>query len=122
MPFLTGGAFLTASGAAFSAVVIGQMANVFGCRSTTRLVGALGWTTNPALVYAITAELVLLLAFLYVQPLAAILGHAPPSCAGAALAMLAFPAVLLVDAFQKYLRNRKVDGMESASRRIGALQ
>jgi Cation transporting ATPase, C-terminus len=37
-----GSEFLTAAGAAFLAVVIGQMANAFACRSTTRWPGALG--------------------------------------------------------------------------------
>ena len=32
-PFPTGGALAAASGAAFAAVVIGQMANAFACRS-----------------------------------------------------------------------------------------
>jgi magnesium-transporting ATPase (P-type) len=104
MAFPGGDVFLAASGAAFSAVVIGQMANAFACRSSTRWPGALGWTTNRPLIYAVIAELTLLLLFLFVQPVAAILGHAPPSRAGTVVAMLAFPAVLLADAVQKYLR------------------
>jgi magnesium-transporting ATPase (P-type) len=102
--FPGGAVFLAASGAAFSAVVIGQMANAFACRSATRWPGALGWTTNRPLIYAVIAELTLLFLFLFVQPIAAILGHAPPTNAGAAFAILAFPAVLLADAVHKYLR------------------
>jgi magnesium-transporting ATPase (P-type) len=104
--FPTGSAFLVASGAAFSAVVIGQMANAFACRSTTRWPGALGWLTNRFLIYAVAVELALLLAFLYFSPLARILGHAPPIATGAAFAALAFPAVLLTDLIYKRIRRR----------------
>jgi magnesium-transporting ATPase (P-type) len=107
MKFPEGAAFLAASGAAFSAVVIGQMANAFACRSATRWPGAIGWTTNRPLLYAVIAELMLLLLFLFVGPLSSILGQNPPAGAGAAAAMFAFPAVLLVDAIHKYLRRRK---------------
>jgi magnesium-transporting ATPase (P-type) len=102
--FPTGSAFLSASGAAFAAVVIGQMANAFACRSTTRWPGRLGWTTNRFLVCAVTLEFALLLVFLYVAPLARILGHAPPILIGAAFAILAFPAVIVADFV--YKRNR----------------
>ena len=98
---------LAASGAAFSAVVIGQMANAFVCRSANRGPGVLGWFTNRFLVYAVTAELALLLLFLHFRPLAAILGHSPPTLVGAACALLAFPAVVLLDALHKRIRNRR---------------
>ena len=45
-PFPTGHDLLAASGAAFLTVVLGQKANVFACRSSTRWPGALGWSTN----------------------------------------------------------------------------
>jgi magnesium-transporting ATPase (P-type) len=93
--------FLAASGAAFSAVVVGQMATAFACRSATQWPGALGWGTNRLLVYAIGAELTLLMCFLYVRPLANILGHTAPTLTGAIVAAVAFPAVLAADAIQK---------------------
>jgi magnesium-transporting ATPase (P-type) len=100
-PFPEGAALLAASGAAFTAVVIGQMANAFACRSSTRWPGAIGWTGNRFLLKAVVVELLLLCAFLYVRPLAALLGQHPPSLAGTAVALSAFPAVLLADAIQK---------------------
>jgi magnesium-transporting ATPase (P-type) len=106
MAFPGGSAFLTASGAAFSAVVLGQMANAFVCRSATRWPGALGWFRNRFLVYAVMAELALLLVFLHVRPLAAILGHAPPTVIGTACALFAFPAVILADILHKHIRRR----------------
>jgi magnesium-transporting ATPase (P-type) len=107
LAFPGGSAFLTASGAAFSAVVLGQMANAFVCRSATRWPGALGWFRNRFLVYAVIAELVILLVFLHVRPLAAILGHAPPTMIGTAVALLAFPAVILADTLHKHFRRRE---------------
>lgn len=105
--FPTGAAFLAASGAAFSAVVIGQMANALACRSATRWPGALGWLTNRFLVYAVAVELALLAGFLYFGPLARLLGHAPPTSTGAVFAALAFPAVLLTDLLYKRIRRRR---------------
>lgn len=113
-PFPRGHALLAASGAAFAAVVIGQMANAFACRSTTRWPGALGWRTNPYLLGAVAAELLLLAAFLYIPPLARVLGHAPPSHTGLGTALLAFPAVLVADAVAKWLwRRRALKGIKA---------
>jgi hypothetical protein len=105
--FPTGHALAAASGAAFAAVVIGQMANAFACRSATRWPGTLGWTTNRLLVGAVAAELVFLGAFLLVPPVASLLDHAAPPVAGLAVALLAAPAVLLVDALHKRARARR---------------
>jgi len=104
--FPTGHALLAASGAAFSAVVLGQMANAFACRSTTRWPGALGWTTNRLLLGAVAAELLALGGFLFIPPIASLLGHAPPPLWGWAVATLAIPAVLAADALHKWQRRR----------------
>jgi calcium-translocating P-type ATPase len=104
--FPTGQALLAASGAAFSAVVLGQMANAFACRSTTRWPGALGWTTNRLLLGAVAAELLALVGFLFIPPIASLLGHAPPPLWGWAVATLAIPAVLAADALHKWQRRR----------------
>jgi magnesium-transporting ATPase (P-type) len=104
--FPTGNALLAASGAAFAAVVFGQMANAFACRSATRWPGALGWTSNRLLVGAVLVELALLAGFLLIPPVASILDHAPPPAAGLAVAVLAAPAVLAADALHKWRRAR----------------
>jgi magnesium-transporting ATPase (P-type) len=103
-PFPSGSSLLMASGAAFTAVVIGQMANAFACRSATFWPGAIGWTKNRFLLKAVTAELLLLLASLYLEPIASLLGQAPPNRAGTAIGLLAFPAVLAADAIHKQWR------------------
>jgi magnesium-transporting ATPase (P-type) len=90
-----------ASGAAFLALGIGQTANAFACRSTTRWPGALGWASNHLLLHAIVVQLSLLAAFLLVRPLALLLGHSAPHGWGFVIALLAFPAVLIADMVQK---------------------
>jgi magnesium-transporting ATPase (P-type) len=98
------GLLASASGAAFAAVVLGQVGNAFACRSTTQSPGALGWTTNPLLISAVAAEVALLTVFLFVPQVASVLGHQPPSLAGWTLALLAPTLVLLADATHKRLR------------------
>ncbi|MGZ7018844.1 MAG: cation-translocating P-type ATPase [Acidimicrobiia bacterium] len=97
-----------ASGAAFTAVVLGQVANAFACRSTIRPVWTIGWTTNRLLLGAIVAELAMLAGFLYIPPLADLLDQSGPTWAGFAVALLALPAVILADTLQKaWVRRRQ---------------
>jgi magnesium-transporting ATPase (P-type) len=105
-PFPSGVALLSASGAAFTAVVAGQMANAFACRSVSLWPGRLGWLSNRLLVLAIVCEAVMLAVFLYVEPLARVLGQAAPNRFGFIVAILAIPSVLLADTIQKRIRNR----------------
>jgi len=105
-PFPTGTVLLSASGAAFTAVVAGQMANAFACRSANRRPGELGWFSNRYLVLAVVSEGATLGAFLYIRPLAGLLGQAPPNITGGIVALVAIPAVLIVDAIQKRYRGR----------------
>jgi hypothetical protein len=82
-------------------VVVAQTANAFACRSATRWPGALGWTSNRLLVFAVAVELAISLALVYVGPVADLLGHAGPPAAGWAVALLTAAAVLAVDALGK---------------------
>jgi magnesium-transporting ATPase (P-type) len=99
--FPHGATLLAASGAAFTAVVLGQAANAFACRSTVRPPWRIGWTTNRLLLGAVVAALAMLAGFLYLTPLADVLDQAPPSLAGFGVALLAIPAVLAADALHK---------------------
>jgi hypothetical protein len=105
--FPTGDALLSASGAAFTAVVAGQMANAFACRSASLWPGKLGWFSNRYLVLAIFCEAAMLIGFLYISPLAKILGQAAPNTAGYFTALLAIPAVLTADTVQKRWKGRQ---------------
>ena len=88
-------------------MVLGQVANAFACRSTVRPAWRIGWTTNRLLLGAIAAELAMLVAFLYLPPLADLLDQAPPSWAGYVIAALAIPAVLAADTVQKAVVRRR---------------
>jgi magnesium-transporting ATPase (P-type) len=98
---------LAASGTAFTAVVLGQLANAFACRSTTRRPGQLGWTSNPLLLPAVGVELVALAAFLTVPAIADTLGQSLPTLLGLCLASTAIPAVLAADAVHKWARRHR---------------
>ncbi|MEV6878288.1 cation-transporting P-type ATPase [Amycolatopsis sp. NPDC051128] len=96
----------TASGTAFAAIVLGQLANAFACRSESRWIGRIGWRGNPLLGYAIGFEVAMLAAFLLLPPLPALLGGTLPGWSGWAWALLAVPVVWLVDTVHKALRGR----------------
>lgn len=100
------GLLMAASGAAFTAVVLGQLANAFACRSATVPPWRLGWGTNRLLAWAILAELGVLAACLFIPQLAAVLGQAPPAPAGLLVALSAVPAVLAADWAYKRIRGR----------------
>ncbi len=97
----------TASGTAFAAVVLGQLANAFACRSASRWVGRLPLTSNRLLLVAVAVELALLAFFLGFPPVADLLGGSWPSPLGWTLAALAAPLVVLADATHKAVRARR---------------
>jgi magnesium-transporting ATPase (P-type) len=104
-PMPEGHVLRAASGAAFAAVVFGQAANAFACRSTVRV----PWRVprhNELLARAVGVELLALAVFELVPPIARALSQAPPPAAALAVALLAAPAVLAADALTK-LRQRR---------------
>ena len=103
----TAGTVATASGALFAAVVFGQLANAYACRSETRWIGRVGLTGNRLLTYAVGFEIGMLAVFLLVPPLPRLLGGHVPTLLGWSMALLAIPAVLLADGVHKGLRARR---------------
>jgi magnesium-transporting ATPase (P-type) len=104
--FAEGPTLLAASGATFAAIVLGQAANAFACRSSTRQPFALRLRTNPLLVIAVAVELGLLGAFVWFPPLARLLDQAPPTGIGWLVAAMAPVALLAMDAADKGFRRR----------------
>lgn len=96
-----------ASGTAFTVVVLAQLANAFACRSETVPPWQLGWRSNPLLLWAVGAELLALAAFLFVEPIARMLGQAPPTLPGLLVALLAIPGLLAADYAYKVVRHRR---------------
>jgi calcium-translocating P-type ATPase len=95
-----------ASGSAFAAIALGQMANAFACRSQTQPVWRQRLLTNRLLIGAVATELVLLGIFLGFPPLARLLGGSWPTPLGWGLALCAVPMIIVVDATYKALRAR----------------
>jgi calcium-translocating P-type ATPase len=95
-----------ASGTAFAAISVGQMANAFACRSNSRPVWRLRLAGNPLVVSAVAAELVLLVVFLGVPVVREQLGGTWPSVTGWLLAGTAGVAVVVVDGLAKAVRRR----------------
>ncbi|GAA2481130.1 cation-transporting P-type ATPase [Terrabacter carboxydivorans] len=93
-----------ASGAAFAAVVLGQLGNAFACRSATRPVGRHSLRGNRLLLLAVGVELVFLLVILGWPAVAGLLGGASPPASGWVVAALAVPAVVVVDRLHKGVR------------------
>ncbi|MET1086529.1 MAG: cation-transporting P-type ATPase [Arthrobacter sp.] len=104
-PFPEAGILAAASGAAFASVVLAQLANAFACRSETVPPWKLGWGTNLLLLWAVGVELALLAVFLLLEPVAGMLGQAPPPAAGLLAAVLAMPALLAADYLYKVLKH-----------------
>ncbi|CAM3049310.1 cation-transporting P-type ATPase [Prescottella defluvii] len=102
-----GRVLVTASGSAFTAVVLGQIANAFACRSATRSPWQIGWLTNRMLVWAVAAEFAILIVLLTVGPVAAVLGQSPPSVVGWAIALVGMPALIAADYGSKRIRHAR---------------
>jgi magnesium-transporting ATPase (P-type) len=100
------GLLALASGTAFAAIAIAQMANAFACRSTSRPVWRMKLLGNRLVVLAVAAELALLVLFLAVPPLADLLGGSWPPVAGWFTAGGAGLALLGVDGAVKACRGR----------------
>jgi magnesium-transporting ATPase (P-type) len=96
-----------ASGATFMAIVLGQKANVFACRSSTRRPDQIGWRTNPLLLKVMVVELAFALIVLLVPVVAGVLDQANPPLWGWAVAVATMPLMLVVDALEKHHRRRR---------------
>jgi magnesium-transporting ATPase (P-type) len=95
-----------ASGTAFAAIALGQVANAMVCRSTTVPVWRLDLGGNRLVLGAIGAEILLLAVFLGWSPLAGLLGGGWPGPAGWACAAGTAVAVIVVDGVAKSLASR----------------
>jgi len=105
--FPVGDALLGASGAAFAAVVLGQVANAQACRSATRSPARVGWWSNRLLIVALGVQVLLLVSLLAIPPVAAVLDQAVPPWPAALVAACSIPAVMLADLLHKAVRRRR---------------
>jgi magnesium-transporting ATPase (P-type) len=98
----------TASGSAFAVIAVCQMANAFACRSSTVPVWRVPLRSNPLLIAAVAAEVVLLVTFVGVPWLADLLGGSWPSATGWTFALVGAGLLLLSDSVHKALRRRRL--------------
>ena len=103
----SGPVYLVATTMTLAGIVAGQVGAAFACRSPRQSVFRLGFTANRALLLAIGAELALLLALIYVPPLAAVFGLAPLSATHWFLLAAFPPTLLLLEEARKALRRRQ---------------
>jgi magnesium-transporting ATPase (P-type) len=106
-PFPDGDILAAASGAAFVAVVVAQMANAFACRSSTVTPATLGWTSNRLLIYAVLFAFAISMVLVYAAPIASALGQSGPPLIGWAVAVAGAGAMLAADRFDKRYRRRR---------------
>jgi magnesium-transporting ATPase (P-type) len=99
------GLLAAASGTAFAAIALGQMANAFACRSTHRRIWRIPVKDNLWVLAAVAAELALLLVFLGIPWLAELLGGSWPSTLGWMAALASPVAVVAVDTVMKRTRS-----------------
>ena len=96
----------TASGTAFAAIAVGQMANAFACRSSSVPAWRLPFRSNPLVLAAVGAEMLLLLVFVGAPWVADLLGGSWPSGTGWAMAGSTAVVLLLADGGHKWFRGR----------------
>jgi hypothetical protein len=107
---------LVASGSTFAAIAFGQMANAFACRSSVLPVWRLSVSSNPLVLAAVGAELVLLVVFLGVPGVAHLLGGGWPSALGWTGAAATAVVLVGVDAGVKRVRHRAGGTLVSGKR------
>ena len=91
-----------------AAIVACQIGNVFACRSERTSIFSLGFFSNPLIWLGIAAELVLMLAIIYIPPLQKIFGTAPLSTWQWWALIICPPLILVADEIRKRVvgRNR----------------
>jgi magnesium-transporting ATPase (P-type) len=87
----------TASGSAFAAIVLGQLANALACRSQTRPVWRTGLGGNDLLVVALVVELAVCAGFVGLPPVAHLLGGSWPTPLGLVGAVTTAVALVVAD-------------------------
>jgi magnesium-transporting ATPase (P-type) len=95
-PFaLAGAAYAQATTVAYAAIVLAQAGNAFAVRTRRTPLLSVGLLTNRALVVGVAGSLALMLALIYVPPLAQIFGFAPPTATQWAV-LVCFPLIMLL--------------------------
>jgi magnesium-transporting ATPase (P-type) len=90
----SGSIYMQATTLTYAAIVLAQAGNVFACRTRLLPIAQLGIFTNRALVAGVIASTILMLAMIYIEPLAQIFGFVPPTLTQW-LVLATFPFIML---------------------------
>jgi magnesium-transporting ATPase (P-type) len=91
----------------YAAIVMAQAGNAFACRTRKVSLLQIGAFSNRALILGVLASLAIMLALIYVPPLARVFGFVPPTLPQWAV-LTSFPFVmLLVEEGRKWLERRR---------------
>jgi len=101
-----GPAVMSASGAAFLAIIFGQTANAFACRSSRFTPWQLGWFTNPLLWPATFVAVAISFSLIFIPTLSEALKQSSPPLIGWVVALSSIPIVLGSDALAKLRYSR----------------
>lgn len=110
-----GRVYILATTVFHAGVVMAQIGNAFTCRTETEKVHRLGWFSNRLLLVGIVAEAALLIAFIYLPPLAGLFEHLPLSIEYWLGLSLFAPILYGLDRLRKSLARR----LERARQRRG---
>jgi calcium-translocating P-type ATPase len=88
------------------AIVACQIGNVFACRSERTSIFRLGFFSNPSIWLGIVAELLLILAIIYIPPLQKIFGTMPLETWQWSVLIICPPLILLADKIYKQIIGR----------------
>jgi Ca2+-transporting ATPase len=103
-------------------VVMAQIGNVFTCRTETERVHHLGWFSNRFLWLAVAVEILLILSFVYVPPLAEAFNHAPLPLFYWAGLVLFTPVVYGLDRIRKSISRRALTGSQHSENPPGGCE
>ena len=89
-----GALYAQATTLTYAAIVLAQVGNAFACRTRTASIVQIGPFSNRPLIFGVLASVALMLALIYVPPLAAIFSFVPPTLPQWAV-LASFPIVML---------------------------
>jgi magnesium-transporting ATPase (P-type) len=119
IPGQSPGVYLLAVTVFHAGVVMAQAGNAFACRTEKGRLRLLGWSSNRFLLLGVAVEIGLILAMIYLPPLARLFGHVPvPPLFWLVLGSYA-PALYGLDWLRKFIlrdRLRSVDSGEGRTR------
>jgi magnesium-transporting ATPase (P-type) len=90
-----GALYAQATTVTYAAIVMAQAGNAFSCRTRSASLFQVGFFSNRALIVGVAGSIALMLALIYLPPLAAIFGFVPPAPTHWVV-LVTYPLVMIV--------------------------